>query len=179
MGPRKGLVAFHIFYQPDFVCKFWHCSTFIVISGLRVGRALTYIFYWAHVCLKPAVGPCSVRSLLPFVPFRVARTCYAVLNITASQCMCATYSGVGPMCNALVIYYCQNTFMDAKHYDTSLLEYAESFPVVGLRSRQYLCGLCSVKGILLMLQNYTSNNFMVAPCINDIKHFIVQLMHTT
>jgi len=24
-------------------------------------------------------------------------------------------------------------------------------------------------------QNYT--NFMVAPCINNIKHFIVQLMH--
>jgi hypothetical protein len=25
----------------------------------------------------------------------------------------------------------------------------------------------------------TVMNFMVTPCINDIKHFIVQLMHTT
>jgi len=24
-----------------------------------------------------------------------------------------------------------------------------------------------------------SANFMITPCINDIKHFIVQLMHTT
>jgi len=71
--------------------------------------------------------------------------------------MCATCSGVGPVCNALVIYYRQNAFMDAKHHDTSLLEYAERFPVVGLRSRNFLCGLCPVKGILLMLQNCTWN----------------------
>ena len=60
--------------------------------------------------------------------------------------MCATCSGIGPVCSALVIYYCQNAFMDAKHHDTSLLEYEESFPVVGLHSRQFLCGFLPCEG---------------------------------
>jgi hypothetical protein len=34
--------------------------------------------------------------------------------------MCGTCSGVGPVCNALVIYYCPNVFMDAKYHDITV-----------------------------------------------------------
>ena len=72
--------------------------------------------------------------ILLFVPVRVARTGYVALNITASHCMCATCSGVGPVENVMLVCYRQDAFMDAKHRDTSLLGYVASFPVGGLRS---------------------------------------------
>ena len=50
--------------------------------------------------------------------------------------------------------------------------------IIDNKYRSQKLSKCFVHKIFAIILNTTTINYMVAPCINNIKHFIVKLMHT-
>lgn len=50
-GTLKWQAVFQILYQTYFVCKFLHCSIYIVSCGLQVDRAPTVIYLFFFFCI--------------------------------------------------------------------------------------------------------------------------------
>ena len=70
-----------------------------------------------------------------------------------------------------VLSFSETFVENTSHYKNNSARYDHKCTSVFLPSTGYSCQI-------LMKLEFVSTNVMVAPCINIIKHFIVQLMHT-